>query len=109
MNDAGAMEEVKIMDLVPIVDRCLDGLSDNLADGTGDDSIDVLDDGSGNTSDDDLGDAYDNTGIGTIVDYCDLGRMEACLRDDVLERVVDGDSYQMIMMAVHEIRSIMLN
>ena len=84
-------------------------MSDYSADGAGDDSIDVLDDGSGNASDDDLGDAYDNAGIGTIVDYCDCGRMEACLRDDMLERVVDGDSYQMIMMEVHEIGLIMLN
>jgi len=56
----GAIEEMKIMDPVPIVDCCLDGLSDNLGDGSGDD----LGDGSG----DDLGDGSD---VGDGIDDVD--------------------------------------
>ena len=40
----GAIEEIEIMDSVPIVDCCLDGLSDALGDGSGDDLGDDLGD-----------------------------------------------------------------
>ena len=54
----GAIEEIEIMDLVPIVNCCLDDLGDGSGDGSGDD----LGDGSGYLLGDgsDVGDGIDD-------------------------------------------------